>query len=237
MLIDLEKRQHGPEEMDNPDLAEADIKAVLEDINKVNRLLNGHAPLVKWLIRDITEKNLQNVTILDAGCGDGELLRILSRRLVAAGIRARLLGVDLNAKSLKLARHRSKESQITYIEHDLNHEFPDTWSPHYVISNLTLHHFKDNDLESVTANFLRSASEAVVIFDLHRCRRSYYLFKIFSAIFIKTKIAVHDGLVSIRSGFNKPELRKLSERFTQADCELRWKWAFRFLMVLRPTKN
>jgi hypothetical protein len=72
-----------------------------------------------------------------------------------------------------------------------------------------------------------------VINDLHRSKVSFFLFKLFSLIFIKTPIAKHDGLVSIKSAFTKLDLVTFSIDMPHVEHDIRWKWAFRYLWIIR----
>jgi len=77
------------------------------------------------------------------------------------------------------------------------------------------------------------ASLGVIINDLERNRLAYYLFHAFSLIFIKTKIAKQDGLISIRRGFLREELQGMSLAFPNLEHRIRWRWAFRYLWVMQ----
>jgi hypothetical protein len=46
-------------------------------------------------------------------------------------------------------------------------------------------------------------------------------------VFLKTKIAKHDGLVSVARGFKKEELKQISEKI-EGQHHIKWKWAFRY---------
>ena len=76
----------------------------------------------------------------------------------------------------------------------------------------------------------------VVINDLQRSKLAYYLFKGFSAIFIRTAMARRDGLISIGSGFTREELQDFAKDLPMVQHRIRWKWAFRYVWVMTPTK-
>ena len=73
----------------------------------------------------------------------------------------------------------------------------------------------------------------VVINDLERSPIAYYLFKAFSFFFIKTEIAKKDGLLSVRRAFKMRELQDFSKQVKNATHHIRWKWAFRYIWVLK----
>ena len=158
MLRDLSKRSYQPELMDSFDEPIASLKAVFQDINRVNHLLN----------QDI----------------------------------------------LKIDNH--------------------TFHCDILINTLTMHHFTDEQVLVFLKKFTQLARYAVVINDLQRSRLAYYLFYLFSSIFIKTKIAKIDGLISIRRAFIKKELQGYSEEIRGTTHSIDWKWAFRYVWILKP---
>lgn len=84
-------------------------------VNKKSELLEGIIyETVYYLIKDYLEyyKN-KKIKILDAGCGTGELALGLASTL---GLKATVLGIDRNDRSLKIARERAKKWKINNVE-------------------------------------------------------------------------------------------------------------------------
>ena len=48
----------------------------------------------------------------------------------------------------------------------------------------------------------------------------------------RTKIARHDGLVSVARGFRKKDLEDLSQEIPVTKHQINWKWAFRYQWLL-----
>ncbi len=227
------ERSDAPELMDDLTLPEADLRAALADLKRVNMLLGGHQAGIAGLRPFLSMKTKAPCHILDIGCGDGEFLRHLQRYCAKKGFRARLTGWDRNAESLQAGRDMvTSEAPITYELRDVL-EFPELPQGEFVIiCNLFLHHFRDEEILKMLGHWSRSNCKAIVINDLDRNPLAYSLFRLFGAIFMKSKIAMHDGLVSIQRGFRRSELEGFGRSLGIGSGTIRWKWAFRYLWIL-----
>jgi len=234
MMINFKERSNQKEFLDDFQGDSQELAAVLNDINRVNRILGGNRITANAVFRLIEERPKDSYTILDMGCGEGEMLRTLAILARKSKISLKLIGMDLNSDALKIAKQASLEfPELTFLEKDvLSADFSD-YSCDIVITTLTMHHFQDSDILNFAQQFTRLASIGVVINDLQRNALAYYLFKVFSLIFIKTKVAKQDGLTSIRRGFRKSELIALSGSLSDIHHEISWKWAFRYVWIMR----
>ena len=171
------------------------------------------------------------------GCGDGSMLRELARFCQKNDIATRLIGIDLNEKALQLAVEASKDyPEIEYLCKDIIRFDADTLSCDILINTLTMHHFTNKEIEIFLQKFIELAKIGVVINDLHRSLSAYYLFQLFSLIFIKTKVAKIDGLISITKGFVKSDLLTYAKKLPTVSHQIEWKWAFRYVWVMQPNR-
>ena len=186
---------------------------------------------VGQLIREFPQ---QSYTILDMGCGNGSMLRevvILGR---AMGVEMEAIGIDLSEKGLAIAKAASSDfPEIRYLKQDILALDPDDLNCDILLCTLTMHHFYDENIPTFLGQFAKLARIGIVINDLQRSSLAYHLFKGFSAIFIRTEIAKHDGLISIKSGFTKSELEGFAKDLPSVQHQIKWKWAFRYVWVMR----
>lgn len=236
MMI-FKERSTQDEMMDNPLIEERVLQAVYDDINLVNDFLGGHRVTLKALDRLFKDLGKKEYTILDVGCGDGAMLRTIAGYFRKKEFDLDLTGMDVSEQALAIARKQSKEFRnIKFIRADLN-RMPTDHAPYdVVICSLTLHHFDDEQIPLILNDLSNIAQSAIVINDLQRSKLAYYLFKGFSTIFMKTDIAKRDGLVSIKSGFCRNELKDFSRLLQRWEHEFCWKWLFRYLWVMRRIK-
>ncbi|MBT8299233.1 MAG: methyltransferase domain-containing protein [Maribacter sp.] len=236
-MIDLKARSHQKEILDDWQGSTLELASVLKDINRVNRLLGGNGITVNAVINLIKEHPKESYTILDMGCAEGNMLRALALAGRKLDLKLNLIGVDLNGDALALARAASNDfPEIVYHEKDILSAAYSEFGCDIVMTTLTLHHFKDVEIRNFVQKFTALAAIGVVINDLHRSAWAYYLFKGFSLIFIKTKVARKDGLTSIRKGFLKSDLRGMSKSLTDVEHQIAWKWAFRYVWIIRKQR-
>lgn len=237
-MIDLRARSTKEEIMDNFQGTVQELEVVLNDITRVNRILGGNSITENAVFKLIKENKKESYTILDMGCADGNMLRTLATAARTQNVRAKFIGVDLNEDALALARKASIDfPEISYQSKDiLTADFSD-FKCDIVITTLTLHHFSNDNVLNFVKQFVRLANLGIVINDLQRSALAYYLFKAFSLIFIKTKIAKIDGLISISKGFLKSDLDAFASELTDVRHEIRWKWAFRYVWIMRKKEG
>jgi 2-polyprenyl-3-methyl-5-hydroxy-6-metoxy-1,4-benzoquinol methylase len=235
MLVNLSKRSNEAELMDSFDEPITSLKAVFQDINRVNKLLGGNAITINAIQTLITENPQDHYTIVDMGCGDGNMLREVANYFRKHRIKANFIGIDLNKNALLIAEEASKDFlEIQFLYQDILKIDEHTFQCDILINTLTMHHFTDEQVVIFLKKFTQLARLGVVINDLQRSSLAYYLFHLFSSIFIKTKIAKIDGLISIRRGFVKKEMLAYAEKLPNVQHKIAWKWAFRYVWILKP---
>lgn len=230
------ERNCQPEWMDDPAIDAVTLQNAVDEINKLNALLGGFKftlNAVKKLIHKYPDKPL---TIVDAGCGDGEMLRYLEKHLKSEQLT--FIGLDLSAQSILKAREKSKgRSRISFVQHDILNLNAQSFSCDILTSTLTMHHFNDKEIVTFLKKFIEITSIALVINDLHRNRLAYMFFKFFSPIFIEHKIAKNDGLISIAAAFKRSDFKKYANAIGIKNDLVNWKWSFRFIWIIPANES
>ncbi len=235
--MNLSKRSTEKELMDDPNLDPITLGSVLTDIALANKTLGGNKITIQAIWQLIQDNPKSKYSIVDMGCGNGSMLREIVNFGRGKNIEFEAIGIDLNKKSIEIARSESLGyPEIKYLEQDILELKPIEFSCDILLCTLTMHHFKDSEIVVFLDKFVKLALLGVVINDLHRSKLSYFLFGMFSTFFTHTKVAKNDGLVSIKSGFKKSELIRFSTKLNNAKHEIRWKWAFRYVWVIKPNR-
>ncbi len=236
-MINFTHRNTDPELMDDPNVPEVVLRKVLEDISRVNRLLNGNRITVRAVDQLIKETPRKKYTIVDMGCGDGQMLREVADFYRNKDVEVRLIGIDLSEKGIKIAQELSEGyPEIQFLRQDILNIKAEALQCDILLCTLTMHHFSNAEIPIFLDQFVKLSNLGVVINDLQRSRVAYYLFKLFSIIFIKTDIGRLDGLTSIKSGFLKDELIAFSKAIPNAYHSVHYKWAFRYLWLVRTNR-
>jgi len=236
MLVNLQQRSNELELMDDPLIKEKDLKTALSDISRVNTMLGGNAITIKAIDSLIDTHKGKEITIVDFGCGDGEMLRSVATYFNKKNSTVKLIGVDVSDQSIEYAKKESKSyDNIQFMKLDVLKMHPAALECDIIICTLTLHHFTDEEIKQVLKKSVKIASIGVIINDLQRSKLAYYLFKLFSFFFIKGHVAKNDGLVSIKRGFKRKELIQYATQLKLRDYRLNWKWAFRYRWIIHTS--
>jgi 2-polyprenyl-3-methyl-5-hydroxy-6-metoxy-1,4-benzoquinol methylase len=233
--MNFKNRSTTPELMDDPSLPEVDLHLALKDLATVNKYLGGnHITIIALedLISAHPEKKKWN--IVDVGCGDGEVLRHIAKHFKYSAVDISFYGVDINDKSIDSAREKSKDfDNLSFSRQNILTIDDTTFECDVIICTLTMHHFSDEQLLVFMEKFKKLASIGIIVNDLQRSKIAYRLFQLFSGIFMKSKIAKYDGRVSIARSFRRKELETYSKQLALDDYSIQWKWAFRYLWVIK----
>ncbi|MDO6472135.1 methyltransferase domain-containing protein [Maribacter sp. 1_MG-2023] len=233
-MVDFTQRSCEVEIMDTFSGTTNELETILQDINRVNRLLGGYSITLGAVFELLEKNNKESYTILDMGCAEGTMLRKLALAARKKNVKLKLIGVDFNEQGLQLAKQYSSDyPEISYLNTDILKTDFSEWNVDVVMTTLTLHHFTDQGVVEFVNRFVEIAKLGVVINDLERSPVAYYLFKAFSLFFIRTEIAKKDGLLSIRRAFKKEELQHFASQVSNVSHYIKWKWAFRYVWVLK----
>jgi len=235
MSINTKYRTDTSEIMDDFTLEGEVLREALDKIAKINQLLGGNSLTlngVKELILTVPKSRV--ITIVDIGCGNGDMLRVLSNFGNENNYSFNLIGIDANAFTINHAKKLSKSySNITFKCEDI-FEFDFSQSKcDIILCTLTLHHFKNTEIENLLTTFYANSKLGIVINDLHRSWLAYRLFQIICFLFQLNSMSREDGLTSILRGFKKEELEAFSKKLGFQKYTIQWKWAFRYQWIIR----
>ncbi|MFY0602368.1 MAG: methyltransferase domain-containing protein [Flavobacteriaceae bacterium] len=232
-LVNTTYRSEEKEMMDDFTLKGEVLRDTLDKLERINRLLGGNGVTIngiKKLLYKLPKE--KTITVVDLGCGHGDILRDVAKFGRKNNYRFKLIGIDANPDAIAYA----DELSIDYPE--LSFETIDIFSEAFqqleydvVLCTLFTHHFKDKELISFLKPTLENAKIGIVVNDLHRHRLAYYLFKLIG-VFIKNRMVREDGLTSILRAFKRKDLEDISKEI-KAAFSLQWKWAFRYQWLLK----
>jgi ubiquinone/menaquinone biosynthesis C-methylase UbiE len=149
-----------------------------------DRFLGDRRALRRSLYAEIARRKLAEFSMLDVGCGSGELLRYTAEFARAKGIEARLAGLDLNPISARVSTSGTREfPEITITQGDaFRLPFADGEFD-YAISSLFFHHLTDEQIPQALQEMRRVTRLGVFVIDLHRHAAAYRLYRLFCRIF------------------------------------------------------
>lgn len=233
--MNFKKRSNLPELMDDPNLPEDQLRLALKDIAFVNKYLGGNMITIRALEKLIYSYPKQKkLKVVDVGCGDGEVLRQVAAYFEKTDVEIEYLGIDINSKSIERAQKKSKGlDHISFKQQDILVLDKSNFTCDIILCTLTMHHFTDLEILKFASKFKKLATRGVIINDLERNKIAYRLFQLFSKVFLKSKVAKYDGKVSIARSFKREDLENYSKQLSLANYSITWKWAFRYVWVIR----
>ncbi len=228
-------RSQQSEIMDDLDFQGEEMKNLLDDLKMVNKWLGGNSISIdgiEKLLRGHSKND--RIIILDIGCGDGELLRKCTDYGKNNNYNFECIGIDFNENILEFAKKKSRNyPNIKFQKIDVFLEEKLIPNSDIAICTLFLHHFSNKNIEALLKILLKKSNKGLLINDLQRSIFAFSLFKVVSNLFLKTKTAKHDGLVSIARGFKKRELEIISKKIPNQQSKIHWRWAFRYQWILK----
>lgn len=231
------KRSAEKELMDNLALDDAALTRNLQELEAVNHWLGARTTLIRALAEVCRRHPLlldgRTVTIADLGCGGGDLLRAVHDWADAKALTVALVGVDANPFMVRHAAERSRGfSEIRFETANVLSDAFKTMRFDIVCLNTFCHHLSDSDLVRLLKQLETQASTAIIVNDLHRHWIAYLSIKWISWLLDFSYLARHDGPLSVLRAFRKRELIDLIERADFDRYRIRWRWAFRWEVIL-----
>ena len=232
-LVDTSNRSSEMEIMDDFTMKGVMFRDTLDKLEIINRLLGGNKVTIEGLKKLLKNQSKNKViTIVDLGCGHGDILRDIAKFGRKNNYSFKLIGIDANLAAIEYAEELSKEySELSFKAIDVFSEDFKKQSYDIVLCTLFLHHFKNDELMSFLKTTIQKATIGVVVNDLHRHKLAYYLFKLIG-FFIKNKMVREDGLTSVLRAFKRKDLENISKQI-KVYFSIQWKWAFRYLWILK----
>ncbi|MXO76201.1 methyltransferase domain-containing protein [Altererythrobacter aerius] len=198
----LRDRATDDELMDDPALGADTYTAVLHDLAQVNTVTLARRPTLRFLERAIGTR--ASFTLLDVGFGDGDMLRAIARWAGRRGIAARLVGIDLNPRSVDAARQATPGGLgIDYRTGDYAGLAGEGWD--FVVSSLVAHHMSHDQLVAFLRFMEREAVVGWLVNDLHRHGFPYAGWPLLAGLMRWHPVVRRDGHLSIARSYRPRE--------------------------------
>ncbi|MBC7946456.1 MAG: methyltransferase domain-containing protein [Chitinophagaceae bacterium] len=233
--MDLSHRSYQKELMDGDDIPFDAMARTLRELNIINTRLGGHKITLRG-VHEIGGKNLKSsLAICEIGCGGGDNLNAINRHLSRRGIQANFIGIDMNSECIAYARKQYPQLPCQWICSDYT-LVKFSHKPDIIFSSLFCHHFTDVQLVDMMKWLRQNTNTGFFINDLHRHWLAYYLIKYITRIFSRSYLVRNDASLSVARSFRKGDWQRYLQEAGIDEYDIRWKWAFRFLVTVRNTR-
>lgn len=231
-------RSAGKESLDSivPDPLTADLE--YRFLRGLNRFTAAPAALLCAVERRLMPSRGSDITIVDFGSGDGDVIAAALRRARARGWIVSAVLTDHSEIALARARMRAaRDSAISVAHFDLLGEdpLPERTPRSVAHASLVLHHFSDEGVVHALRRMASCCSSLLVWNDLIRDRLGVAGANL--ATIGRSAALRHDAVLSVRRGFTLTEARAFAEAAGLEEIEVtRWRGA-RFLLTARPARG
>ena len=226
---DFSQRSTQPEFMDTESVSFAEFHDCLQSLSMINTLTLAYRPTLRWFEHRIAGAGFRHsISVLDIGCGGGDMLRQIWKWARKRNLQVELVGIDLNPWSTKSAQ------QVTPGDAPIRFETANLFSldpcrrADYIVSSLFTHHLANSDLVRFIQWMDCHATDGWFINDLHRHPVPYFFIKHAVRLLCSNRMIRHDAPVSVARAFTASEWRHLLEEAGIPAERTRIEWFFPF---------
>ena len=216
--------------LDGEDIDYKDISRNLQELDFINAHLGGHAITISGFKKLLGKRT--KISVCEIGCGGGDNLNALEIYCRKKGIEVEFIGIDINAECIEYARSNTRDKNTLFIVDDYKKVQFDK-KPDILFSSLFCHHFSDDELVEMLQWMKTYAAVGVFINDLQRHPLAYYAIRLLTKCFSKSYLVRNDAPLSVLRGFKKKDWISLFARAQITGYQIKWKWAFRYLIIFK----
>ena len=226
----MQKRLNRKELLDDLSIPFDEIQLNMKELNFINSWLGGHAITVSGIRQLLATARTPVKLVVEMGSGGGDNLRALWNWSVVSAPGIRYIGIDINPSCTQYARQAFPEASYQTGDYrQLKTEQP----PDILFSSLFCHHFTDDELVEQLKWMYSTCTTGFFINDLHRHSLAFYSIRLLTRWFSKSRLVQHDAPLSVQRGFVRSDWETLLQRACIKKAEIHWKWAFRWLILVK----
>ncbi len=232
--MDFSKRSSSIEIMDDLACDGEVVFQTLRELDVINQWLGGNQVTINALRnswRSLPKD--QEITIADLGCGSGAMLRIISRLAEKENRKVKLIGFDANPHIIEYARRHSTD--FSTLSFETTNVFSNAFQNRkfdFVLATLFMHHFSALELIDLFSSLKKQTRSAIIINDIHRHPLAYYSIRVLTQLFSRSAMVRFDAPLSVLRAFKKTELNEVLKKATIHNYRMKWKWAFRWQLII-----
>jgi SAM-dependent methyltransferase len=205
-VLDFSRRSRETEWLDQEDLNPDELQQVLHDLARFNGAMLGHSPVLRWLRESLSPApDSRQISLLDAGCGYGDLLRDIRRWASQRGVPVSLRGVDINPHAIRIARAATDPRDAIAFDRADVFRLSSSDQIDLIVSSLLTHHLSDEKIVEFLIWMEKTAVRGWLICDLQRHPVPYYFMGLAGRLTPLHPVVFSDGQLSIRRSLTRKE--------------------------------
>ena len=219
------------EDMDRPDCDPQALARTYAQFPLVNKVVSRWHSVYQQLIKPLLAP-ARNTTLLDIGCGGGDIANSLAGWAARDGLALSITAIDPDPRAIDFAVANTT-GNVAFRRAHTSELVAEGAVFDIVISNHMLHHLKPAELQDLLADSTRLALRRVIHSDIARSRMAYALFGAATAPFFPGSFIRRDGLASIRRSYTGAELRAVAPPNWRVESAAPW----RNLLLFTPDRH
>jgi len=235
-MLQFDHRSSETEAMDDLQCTGEVVNQTLKELEVINRWLGGNQVTLSGVSQLLqAQKPMKKITFVDLGCGGGDMLKLVARWGRKRDIKMLLTGIDANPHIIEFAVNHSQS--YPEIQYDTVNIFSEEFRKRkfdIFLCTLFTHHFSDDQLVNLFKWLQRQSSIGAVVNDIHRHWLAFHSIRWLTLLFSRSSMVKSDAPLSVLRAFRRDELEVLLSRAGITNYVLRWKWAFRWQLIIRP---
>jgi 2-polyprenyl-3-methyl-5-hydroxy-6-metoxy-1,4-benzoquinol methylase len=228
--MDFSIRADRPELLDQPNIPAADVQRNLYELSIINQQLGGHT--ITWNGFTRLAKKGKETHVCEIGCGGGDNLKAIEKKAGNRYAGLSFTGIDINPDCIQVAENNRWKKPARFLVSDYS-KVHFQKKPDIIFCSLFCHHFKEPELVQMFRWMYENSLSGFFINDLHRHPAAYHSIRFLTSLFSRSYLVKHDAPLSVLRGFKKKELDNLLNKAGIPHYTIQWKWAFRWLVIVR----
>ncbi|MEK3914548.1 methyltransferase domain-containing protein [Paenibacillus sp. FSL H7-0331] len=237
VLRSIQRRAEEPELMDDFTIGGAALREALHHLRLLNRIFGASAPTlygVKRLWLDAGKP--RKLTILDIGCGSGDVNAHLLKWADRNRIELQLVLIDITEEACEEARLYFQNEPRVQVRKDDLFSLPEACAD-IITGTQFVHHFAADELPGVVDKMLKASRLGVVINDIHRHWIPWAAVWLVTRMLSNNRYILHDGPLSVAKGFRSADWQHLRKTLDTPEMFYAWRPLFRYVVVLNKTRS
>ncbi len=231
--------EHALEEMDKPDCEPGALTRTYAQFPLINSVVSRWHGVYKQHIRALLSP-WRPTTLLDIGCGGGDIAGALVRWAARDGLQLHITAIDPDARAIDFARANVANQpadtepvgnqSVSFRRVHSSELVADGAVFDFVISNHMIHHLTRAELQGLLTDSAVLARQAVIHSDIVRSPLAYAAFSLATLPFFPGSFIRRDGLTSIRRSYTGSEMRAV----LPPGWRVKTAFPYRILMLYSP---
>jgi 2-polyprenyl-3-methyl-5-hydroxy-6-metoxy-1,4-benzoquinol methylase len=230
----LRARSEAPELMDDLGCQGEVVNQTLRELEIINRWLGGNAVTIEGiaLLSQLRDPN-ECTTVADIGCGGGDMAFRIATWARRTNRNVEVIGIDANPSIVRYAQGQGTSlPEVSFkVLNVLEREYAQM-NFDIVVATLFTHHFSREQLIDLFRTLKRQTTTGFVVNDIHRHFLAYHSIRLLTKLFSRSAMVRYDAPLSVRRAFRRAELEDILSAAGINRYTLRWKWAFRWQLIV-----